>query len=173
MTLDKFILRQQVYRLLITLAIFYSELSPLIKIVLILGIDLVKNVYFFNLHEELPTLSNNKLYQDWDKVQDTFAYFLVLCLINTYNLITDSQKQILTLLLTIRTAGVVQMLRTGDRKILLYFPDLFKETLLLFLLTCSFKLKVVIGVLLLVFKLWLEYNFHVKKRGIVEIFKSF
>ena len=173
MTLDTYILRQQVYRLLITLAIFYSRgLSPLIKITLILGIDFVKNVYFFNV-EDLPTLSSNKLYQEWDKVQDTFAYFLVLCLINTHNLITDSQNKILTLVLTIRTAGVIQMLRTGERKYLLYFPDLFKETLLLFLLSCSFKSKVILGVLLLVFKIWLEYNFHIKKRGIVQIFKSF
>ena len=168
-------------RILLTFLIFYSKsINNWTKIILISSLDFIKNISFLFIcgKNKLPTFSNNELYQKSDKILDTLSYYLIYYLVKSNQLLPEIFTKYLFYILLYRTVGVVYYLFTNDRKIFVYFVDLFKEALLLFYLfsftflkSISVEIKTVLILFLVIIKLYIEYRFHYTKDGIL-IFKN-
>ena len=167
------VIEMAIVRLLLMASIYKSTtMTQLTKVKLLISLDLLKNSYFLTRLNGLPSLVNNALYQNLDKPIDLVAYWLVLNLVHDLNY-TPSQIALLKKLLWYRLVGVLGALSFQKRWILLVFPDFFKEALLGFYLQDNTNLaRSTIGVIvavLVVLKLFIEYSFHVRMKGLSDI----
>jgi hypothetical protein len=175
--MDSIVIEQNIIRLILTVAIFRSHTIPVkTKITLIYAIDFVKNIYFLFRLEKLPVLVTNELYQKLDKVLDLLAYFCILCLIPYAHEFTPVQQKVLNVVFYIRVVGVFAMLKSSDRSMLAYFPDLFKETLFAFYLYdegwISRHNSFVVLAVFVTIKIYLERRFHFQKLGLLDLFDN-
>lgn len=178
--LDQVVKEAIVFRIIVTIAImFYPslELAPWTKILLILFMDAFKNVYILIRRPDLVpgSLSNHKLYQQSDKVLDILSYWLCMYLIQKNNLLIGYESRVLLIALIYRTIGATIAVVSNETYILLYFPDVFKEFLLVFwaLQGQQQALAIVLLIVAVISKVYLEYIYHVKKEGGTRITKYF
>jgi hypothetical protein len=180
--LDQHVLRQQSIRLALVGIIYMSTLDTYTKMFLILFLDIFKSVYFL-FTDFIPERSKSKLYHKVDKLVDYFSYVIVFDIVRRSNRYTHTQEYLLFSALIWRYFGVYKMLQSDcnntfqeGRMSLLYFPDLFKELILVFYLqkkfNASVKLQMIVFGFLLIIKLYIEYKFHVKQEGGVDIFRD-
>jgi hypothetical protein len=161
--MDRIIDEMNVGRLVAIGMIASGSQHELARVLAILGLDFAKNVWI-NARVGTPppgVLANNEHYHQWDKPLDWIGYFVSQLLLQRGNILPTSEIGILENVLYFRAIGVVIAALTGSRAWLMLFVDLYKEFLALFLLgTPQWTFVVAI-----VFKLWVEYKFHVTKEG--------
>ena len=167
------IIEQAVIRLIITIAIYCSTINTDLKMTLILALDFVKNGYFYiRDRQQLGNLAKNSVYQDWDKTVDTFTYFLVFRLAQQVKWLSKGELDLLFVALFVRSIGVCLMFKNRDY--LAYFPDLFKEILFVLYLRNVNKISdvstIVVSVIFILFKIYSEYNLHINKKSLSNLF---
>lgn len=167
------IIRICILRLLLAVCIFFlPHVSSISKIIAILSLDFIKNIPFLWIcKDNLPTQATNKVYQRFDKVVDLFGYVLCYKLLQLHSLLSKEYLTALFWVLLLRTVGVMMYLLTNNRTYLMIGVDLFKEWLLIFIVCKPYSLTfyTLITISILV-KLWIEYRFHVQKKGGISIF---
>ena len=170
-----------IIRIVLILLIFYTKsVNNWTKIILISSLDFIKNISFLVVcgKNKLPTFSNNDLYQKSDKIIDILSYYLIFYIVKNNQLLPETYIKYLFYILLYRMIGVIYYLCTNNRKIFIYFVDMFKEALFLFYLfsftflkSVSVEIKTVFILFLVMIKLYIEYRFHYVKDGIL-IFKN-
>jgi|LakMenEpi03Aug12_release.lakeMendotaPanAssembly.Ray.scaffolds.fasta_scaffold122704_3 hypothetical protein len=148
-------------RLIIQLLIFYSNIKPIIKIILIFLTDHLDLKIYKLKHKDVKLKTVNE-YQLVDKINDLIGYILSYNIIYKYKLITAEQFKILTYLLIYRIIGYVIVYKTKNRSLFLLFVDLYKEVFLLFYFIKNKKLFDLLFIIVLFIKLYVEYSFHYK-----------
>lgn len=160
-----------IFRLIYLAIILISNLKVWTKIIFIAAFDYIKHSLICLLSGKKIIVSNNEHYQTLDKICDTLENGIILYLIWNNKLLSPIYIQTITFFYFYRLIGVVSyLLFKSDRKILVYFPDIFKELLLISYLS-EFKFnndkKIFILLLLIsiVIKVYIEYKFHYEKVG--------
>jgi hypothetical protein len=148
--LDQHGLRQQSIRLALVGIIYMSTLDTYTKMFLILFLDNFKSVYFL-FTDFIPERSKSKLYHKVDKLVDYFSYVIVFDIVRRSNRYTHTQEYLLFSALIWRYFGVYKMLQSDCNN--------------------TFLQMIVFGFLLII-KLYIEYKFHVKQEGGVDIFRD-
>lgn len=160
-----------ILRFFMTIVIYMANIDPWLKILLILSMDLVKGIPMIGYFKK-GEKSKNRYYQYYDKILDLFGYYLTYYIVVNNKLLPENEIKILKYILFYRTIGSMIYFTTGNRQILFYFIDLFKEFLLIFYLFPPKSKMYYIGLTLsIVIKIWVEYSLHVKKTGIDLISK--
>ena len=168
-----------VLRVVLMVVIMCSRVSPILKIVLLLSLDAIKGVYIaarMTLADQglyKGMLASNEYYKKADCMLDTTGYILSLVLVHRHHLLSQGYTHILDVVLGFRLIGVSMFYLKNDPKYMFYFPDLFKELLLLmYVLEWKPSNHIpVVGIALawVVFKYYQEYQFHIKKSGAVNL----
>lgn len=155
-----------ILRFFVTIVIYLANINPWLKILIILSLDFIKGLCYIGKFER-NELVKNQFYQYYDKIQDLFGYYLSYFIITNNKLLPPRETKILLYTLLYRTIGDFIYLLTGNRKMLFYFFDVFKEFLLVFYLfkpdTLGFYAGIIISV---VVKLWMEYRIHYVQKSV-------
>jgi hypothetical protein len=161
-----------IFRLIYLLLILLSNIKIWTKIILIAAFDYIKRSLICLISGKNIIVSKNEHYQTVDKFLDSLENGIILYLIYTHKLLSPSYTKVISIVYFYRLIGVTSyLLFKKDRKILLYFPDIFKELLLISYLS-EFKFnndkKIFISLLFIaiVIKVYIEYKFHYEKSGI-------
>ena len=172
---NKIITNVAIVRLVYLSIILISKLKTWTKIIFIAAFDYIKHPLICLINGKQIIVSNNENYQTLDKVGDSLENAIILYLIYSNKLLSPIYTNTLIFAYFYRLIGVVSyLLFKSDRKILVYFPDIFKELLLISYLS-EFKFnndkKVFIVLLLIsiVVKVYIEYKFHYQKVGLSGI----
>lgn len=151
-------------RLVLMILLYYLPINNWIKIILILLLDHFKRYYILFRCEKFMKLTHVKLYHTLDKVLDLFGYILVYSLVKKNNLLSSTYTKYLLYILLLRIVGDFLYYLTQKREFLFYFPDLFKEALLLFALVKNKELLKVLFIGMIILKLYIEYVLHIKQK---------
>ncbi len=167
--MDQTIVKSMAVRLVVMVLIYaLPQVNVWLKMLLILSTDAVKNVYTRYVHHPKPgDFATNTVYQRLDKILDTLGYWMCLSLLEQQKLLLPVERKALWVALVYRTIGAGYAVLTNNTKILLYFPDVFKEFLLVFwaLQGRHATLAVFLCSVFLVLKVYVDYRFHVQKQG--------
>lgn len=177
-SLDSVIKEMIAIRVTLTFIVYFSKsISPWTRILLILSMDALKNVYIFLRRPDLPvgSLAAHKLYQESDKILDTLSYWLCWIILQQHRLLLSYETTILFVVLSYRTIGTTIAVVTNETKCLIYFPDVFREFLLIFWALQGQRqcLTIILCMIAIASKIYLEYIFHVKKEGGTRITKYY
>ena len=148
-------------RLVVQLIIFYSNISPITKIILIFCTDPIDSEPYRLKHKNI-NLSAIKDYEIIDKTNDIIGYILCHYIIYKNNLISPEKFKLLTYLLIYRIIGSIIIYKTKNRALFLLFVDLYKEVFLLFYFIKNKKLFYFLLIAVFFLKLYVEYSFHYK-----------
>jgi hypothetical protein len=148
-------------RLIIQLLIFYSNINPITKIILIFIVDNVDSEVYRLKHKDVKLRLVNE-YQIVDKINDIIGYILCHYIIYKNNLISPEKFKLLTYLLIYRIIGSIIIYKTKNRALFLLFVDLYKEVFLLFYFIKNKKLFYFLLIAVFFLKLYVEYSFHYK-----------
>ena len=148
-------------RLIIQLLIFYSNINPITKIILIFIVDNIDSEVYRLKHKDVKLRLVNE-YQIVDKINDIIGYILCHDIIYKNNLISPDKFKLLTYLLIYRIIGCFIVYKTKNRALFLLFVDLYKEVFLLFYFIKNKKLFDLLFIAVLFIKLYVEYSFHYK-----------
>ena len=151
-----------IFRAILVLWLYISSLQPWTKIFFITTLDNIKNLAI-----KEKGLAKNDLYQKYDKILDTFSYFIILEIIKKESLLSLEKITVLTIIFCFRFFGIILYLFSKNRKILFYTSDLFREILLLFYFTN--KNHCYWFIIILIIKLIIEYHFHYIKGGLSSL----
>lgn len=167
--MDRIIDEMNVGRLVVTGMITSGSQHELARVLTVLGLDFAKNAWISARVGTPPpgALANNEHYHQWDKPLDWIGYFASQLLLKQGNILPANELEVLKNVLFFRAIGVIMAALTGSRTWLMLFVDLYKEFLALFLLGTPQWVFIVV----IVFKLWVEYKFHVMKEGITGLTK--
>ena len=149
-----------VLRLFFQLYCFYSSSTPLIKVTLIFLSDLIDSEFYRWKYPNV-TLSADKTYERFDKINDMIGYILAYHIILKSNMVSVKEKQLLLIVLVYRLIGTIVVFHTGKQSYYVPFVDMFKELFFLFLYVKSTFTRVIVFGILLYYKIQLEYKFHV------------
>jgi hypothetical protein len=150
-------------RLVVMVLVFTLKINDWTKIILILLMDYVKTLPLL-LCNTYPTLSTNSMYQELDKILDSLGYVMCYQIIVSKHLLPPKSTKILFAVLSYRLVGLSLFFLTFNRSLLFFFPDLFKEIMIVlyFVPSTSAKFYIFSGIIL-VLKLYIEYLYHIKK----------
>ena len=123
----------------------YYLLLPILLTVL----DFTDNVFTRFFTSNIQYLANSRFYHVRDKLIDSLSYLLVWYVFNL--------NPIFLYLVLYRLIGVYGYYQTNDKKIFVFFPDVFKE----FLFLSGFKLDTSIYSIVFILKMVFEYVLHV------------
>ncbi len=171
------IVRIFLLRIILSVCIFLlRDVSPVIKIIAILSLDFVKTLPFYlwvcDKKKGMPNFCTNDVYQVFDKLIDLIGYWICYSLLLSNNILPKSHK-VLFLILLIRTIGVALYFCSGKRIYLFFGVDLFKEWLLIYAICTPHSFQMYSLLLFSVIgKLWIEYRFHVQKKGLLDLFNK-
>uniref|UniRef100_A0A6C0HEI5 Uncharacterized protein n=1 Tax=viral metagenome TaxID=1070528 RepID=A0A6C0HEI5_9ZZZZ len=146
-------------RLIVQLLIFYSNINPITKIILIFISDNVDSEVYRLKHKDVK-LRLVEEYQTVDKINDIIGYILCHDIIYKNKLISSDKFKLLTYLLIYRIIGCFIVYKTKNRALFLLFVDLYKEVFLLFYFIKNKKLFDLLFIAVLFIKLYVEYSFH-------------
>ena len=160
--------QMSIVRLICIFATFFANIDVFLKILILLSIDSFKFVYLYLTVKELKKgdLAMNAMYQRWDKILDMLSYVLVQTLLMKHSILTNLQTNIMLGLLAERMIGEMLYAATDKREYLFYFPDVYKEILLVFYVFGeNWSAAVPVGATSIAAKFYLEYKFHVSLEG--------
>jgi hypothetical protein len=162
-SLSKTLYELFILRIVLNIIIYVSNINPWIKIILILLLDHFKRYYILYRCKKFIKFSHVNLYHHLDKIVDLFGYILVYKIVVNYKLLSEQYTKYLLYILLFRIIGDVLYYLTQKRTFLFLFPDLFKEGLLLFAIVKNKKLLLVLFIITILIKLYIEYLLHIKK----------
>jgi hypothetical protein len=172
---NKIITNIAIVRLFYLVIILLSKIKIWTKIILIASFDYIKHSLICLLSGKKIIVSKNEYYQTLDKFFDSVENGIILYLVYTHKLLSPIYTKVISIVYFYRLIGVGNyLIFKKDRKMLVYFPDIFKELLLISYL-CEFKFnndkKIFIYLLLIsiVIKVYIEYKFHYEKSGLSSI----
>lgn len=156
-------------RLIVQLLIFISNINPLTKIILIFLTDVIDSEILKRCYNSTSlTLRTNNQYQFTDKLNDMIGYLLTINIISKYKLLSMSSINILWIVLCYRIIGEIIAYKTKNRKYLMVFIDLYKEIFLLMYFIKDPKIFYILFVILVIFKLYVEYIYHYKPQETLQ-----
>lgn len=161
-----------IFRLIYLSIILLSNIKTWTKIILISAFDYIKHSLICLISGKKIIVSKNEHYQTLDKVGDSLENAIILYLIYSNKLLSPIYTNTLIFAYFYRLIGVVSyLLFKSDRKILVYFPDIFKELLLIsylseFKFNNNKKVFIVLLLISIVVKVYIEYKFHYQKVGL-------
>ena len=163
-----------IFRLLYLAVILCSNLKVWTKIILIAAFDYIEGRIICLFANQEVNFNSNHYYQSFDKFNDTVENGVILYLIYSNNLLSPYYTKLIAFAYFYRVIGVtLNLVFKKDRKILLYFPDIFKELLLIsylsqFQFNNNTKLFTILVLLAIVIKIYIEYLFHYKKTNFTK-----
>ncbi len=163
---SKLLLQALLLRIIFTLGILYCFKMPMfLKIVVIMWfIDRIDmNLLKQKTGRSSTTLGRTWSYQKLDKIGDSMCYVILLFYIVHNKLLSKSDTVLLVGLLIFRLIGVSLFLQFHNRKYLFYFPNFFIDVSLGLFIIQYFSLvkyKIVILVVIFIYKLIQEYLMH-------------
>ena len=159
----------QFIRIITTILILYFLNIPIfMKILLIMLTDLIDcEISRFLFGAKNWILCNQSIYQVSDKITDTICYTLLLFYILKNAGMSSNYNYLIILLFIYRLIGVYLFLIKNNIKYLFYFPNFFLEISLGLMIINYFpmlkKFKVIIFLIIVIYKIILEYNIHILK----------
>lgn len=122
-------------RLIVQLLIFYSNINPITKIILIFISDNVDSEVYRLKHKDVK-LRLVEEYQTVDKINDIIGYILCHDIIYKNKLISSDKFKLLTYLLIYRIIGCFIVYKTKNRALfLLFVHSLIKKYFYYFILS--------------------------------------
>jgi hypothetical protein len=158
-----------IFRLLYLTSILCSNLKVWTKIILIAAFDYFEGRIICLFANQEVNFNSNNYYQSLDKFNDTLENGIILYLIYSNKLLSTNYIKLLSFAYFYRVIGItLNLVFKKNRKILLYFPDIFKELLLIsylsqFKFNNNIKLFIILLLLTIMIKIYIEYLFHCKK----------
>ena len=123
--------KPQMVRLAASIAIMRCKRMPVIyRLILVMGLfdgwDRQLGNYFEGCNGGVCGWSGgDEGYQHIDKLFDIIIEFVVWYELKRQNLLEEFDSNILLAFILLRTAGVIAYLKTGNRRLLMFFPDVF------------------------------------------------
>jgi len=145
----------------IIMIIIYMNSSNIYHVWTLLLLDSLKGIPIRASCDEHPLVANSERYQFWDKILDSLGYIMSLEIIERNKILDSHEIKILKVSLYYRFIGAFLYLFTGNRKLLFYFPDMFKE--LIFIYTNKFNTYWIVPILFV--KIYIEYRLHYTMEG--------
>ena len=178
----------QFIRIITTILILYFLNIPIfMKILLIMLIDFIDcdiPRFLFgpknwtncnaNIYQKSDKITDN-IYQKSDKITDTICYTLLLFYILNNGGMSTNYNYFIIILFIYRLIGTSLFLIKNNRKYLFYFPNFFLEICLGLMVINYFSnlknFKVIIILIIIIYKIILEYYLHFHKIKNNFIFK--
>lgn len=165
---QKFFLSEWI-RVLFTLCVFYICLFPLFYKILLLVISDSFDCGFSKLIFGDWIDPNTEMYQISDKITDTVCYTFLLIFLWQSHYLSEKSNIFLTILYLFRFIGTMLYIVLQNRQYLLYFPNFFLESSLIFTGMKQFSIPNIylpfLFVLMIFWKFIQEYYLHVYKEN--------
>ena len=169
---EKKLFLSQFIRIIITIIIIYFLNIPIfMKILLIMlsdRIDCGVLALRFLLKSEKWVDCDTSIYQKSDKMIDIICYTLLLFYIIDNGSLSVNYNYLIILLFIFRLVGLYLFIIKNNRNYLFYFPNFFLEISLILLIIDYFsifkKYKLIIILLVFIYKIIFEYHLHFNKK---------
>ena len=169
---EKKLFLSQFIRIITTIIIIYFLDIPIfMKILLIMLIDRIDCGVLalrFLLKSEKWIDCDTIIYQKSDKIIDIICYTLLLFYIIDNGSLSVNYNYLIILLFIFRLIGLYLFIIKNNRNYLFYFPNFFLEISLILLIIDYFsifkKYKLIIILLIFVYKIIFEYYLHYNKK---------
>ena len=156
-------------RILFSFCIFFVFTIPLFYKIILLIISDTFDCGFSKLFFKEWIDPNTEVYQISDKVCDTIGYTFLLIYLWTSMFLCKKYNSILTVMYFYRLIGTLLYIIFQERQYLLYFPNFFLESSLIFTglkqFSISKKYLPIFFALMIFWKLLQEYYLHIFKKS--------
>lgn len=154
-------------RFIANVSISLTSILPQYRILLLLLFDIVDSEVYRLQKGEIKSLRTDSFYQFGDKILDLHSYFLIYDIIQTELDFQNWQKQLFLGCVIFRGIGVLLGVLNQNNSYFFYFPDFCREFALLYCLidfeNFGYNSTIILFIIVVVFKIYLEYQFHIKK----------
>ena len=143
------------------IAFSYPNIPPILRITIIFLTDLIDSEIYRAKYKG-HILSNDKVYQVYDKTNDIIGYIFTYLIIVSNKLFTKNEILLLTAVLIYRMIGTFLSYTMKDRTFFFIFFDVYKELIYILYFIKDTHIRFYTFMVLLAIKLCIEYSFHVK-----------